>query len=735
MEKLIHTRLSWYLEHHLHLSPTQFGFRKEKSCADNLSLISTDIWTGFVEKKVTAILFLDLKGAFPSVIPQILIEDLKEIDTPFSIAKFIYNMIACKQIFFNINGELVGPRMSTVGLPQGCILSPILYSIYTRKLHLILPPNCKIVEFADDIAIITKHKDPNECSIALQNCLNILSEFLSSRGLEICPQKTKLVLFNKLKIDFNNNNLHLKINNFNIVPVTHVKFLGIILDYELSFNQHFSYLLEKLYKILNIIKYLRGTWWGAHPFTLLTIYRALIRSCIEYGCHIFCFKNEKLFNKLEILRNSAIRLALGYRMSTPINVMLAETCEPLFKPRFFFLTKKYLLKVSSNRSHPLTDNLKKLKLLTSQKNSYKAQNTFILLSTFLSILPHIQQIRKAYLHPYYEFPYSNHLFTPKIEINLGYTIQNSVKPPLLFKDIINNEFKDYLCFYTDGSKSISEKTAGCATVCPSNQIKQSWKINEEATIFSIEAFAIFLTLDYIVKNNHKKVAIFSDSLSVLKSISAPNPINIKSYIIYLIRNRLATLETLHYEITLIWIPAHLGLEGNEIADEAAKLASESAPPLNIDLPHSDLTTKFKECLTNKSQEYYLTRGRSFGTYYTQKFYRYRKKPWFASLNIKREWIVSICRMRSNHHSLNESLYRKNIIQSPACPCNPETEEDLEHVLWNCPRFDNIRPKLIERLTRTFKCYAPFSSEVFLTEPSPTIISYIFDFLKETKLKI
>lgn len=373
--------------------------------------------------------------------------------------------------------------------------------------------------------------------------------------------------------------------------------------------------------------------------------------------------------------------------------------------------------------------------MASPKNPYRALDTFILLSSYLSILPHIQHLQQAHLHPYYEFSYNDHLFIPQIELNIGPTVKNSVNPPLLFKDIINNDFKEYLCFYTDGSKSLSERSVCCASVCPSKESLQSWKIKDTASIFTAEALAILLTLDYIVKNNHKKAAIFSDALSVLKSISTPNPNHIKSYIIYMIRNRLSTLKIFNYDISLVWIPATLGLEGNKIADEAAKLASVNAPPLNFGLPHTDFASIFKECLNKKSDEYYLTRGRSFGVHYNEKFYCFRKKPWFASLNIKRELIVTICRMRSNHHSLKESLYRKNIIQSPICSCNRQLNEDLEHVLWNYPRFNHIRPKLITRLSKALKCIAPFSIKILLTEPSPNIFFHLFDFLNEAKLQI
>ena len=112
-------------------------------------------------------------------------EDLKDVGIPKSIAKFIYNSVTCKHIFFNTDGDLVGPRISTVGLPQGCILGPILFFLYTRKLYGLLLTGCTIIEFADDIVILLRSKNPRRCIRALQRCLNLLTEFLSQRGLEI----------------------------------------------------------------------------------------------------------------------------------------------------------------------------------------------------------------------------------------------------------------------------------------------------------------------------------------------------------------------------------------------------------------------------------------------------------------------------------------------------------------------------------------------------------------------
>ncbi|XP_033229000.1 uncharacterized protein LOC117180618 [Belonocnema kinseyi] len=236
-----------------------------------------------------------------------------------------------------------------------------------------------------------------------------------------------------------------------------------------------------------------------------------------------------------------------------------------------------------------------------------------------------------------------------------------------------------------GSKSESDNSAGCAYICPSANFSRSWKIFSHASIFSIEAIAILYTLDYILQSSFSKSVIFTDSLSVLQSVASPCPNTIKSSLIFLIRNRLAVLAKFNLTVKLEWIPGHKGISGNERADAAAKPAATNANLLNIPLPHSDFYHSAVKDLNDSCHAWILAMGNSKGVHYTQCFYKQRKKPWFASFNARREWIVSLCRMRSNHYALNASLACKNITDSASCPCDPTVEEDLNHVLWNCPR--------------------------------------------------
>lgn len=139
-------------------------------------------------------------------------EDLKAIGILEIITRFIYESIKCKNVYFKVNDNIIGPRTSTVGVPQGSILSPINFGIYTRNLNSLIPNDCKIYEFADDWSIITRSYNPIEVIASLHNCLNIISVFLSGRGLEICLIKTQLVIFNNQKLDTNDPTLYITLN-------------------------------------------------------------------------------------------------------------------------------------------------------------------------------------------------------------------------------------------------------------------------------------------------------------------------------------------------------------------------------------------------------------------------------------------------------------------------------------------------------------------------------------------
>ena len=127
--------------------------------------------------------------------------------------------------------------------------------------------------------------------------------------------------------------------------------------------------------------------------------------------------------------------------------MMAECYEPPLKKRFSFLTRKYLLKSFASLSHPLPDALSLLWNKVKNKNNLKIKNIFVLMNAFVHAKDFKHQIKKFPMHPFYDFHFENHLFSPKIKFEIGKKILHSPNPDLLFKDLTSQQFPDHSLFF------------------------------------------------------------------------------------------------------------------------------------------------------------------------------------------------------------------------------------------------------------------------------------------------
>jgi len=126
MERLVYIRFQWFIEPR-HILPVQLGFRSDKSCIDNLVILSSDVHKGFINNSSTIGIFLDIKDAFDNVIPNILIKELGKIGIPAHVRRFIQNLICERHLHFVLDGNLSGPFFSFKSSPP---LVPF-YSTFT----------------------------------------------------------------------------------------------------------------------------------------------------------------------------------------------------------------------------------------------------------------------------------------------------------------------------------------------------------------------------------------------------------------------------------------------------------------------------------------------------------------------------------------------------------------------------------------------------------------------------
>ena len=211
------------------------------------------------------------------------------------------------------------------GVPQGSILSPILFIILLTNLPNITPILSK--ELADDIAFSITADTHQEALILMQDAIERFSDWCKTNKLTINPQKTKVMCFSNSI----NQKIELKLDGILIDPVKKFKYLGMTLDApNLTWKDHIINLVSETENTLNMMKALTGTTWGADRKSLIKIYEAQIRNKITYGCPAFISLSDTYLKRLESIQNSALRVALGTWRSTRVANMQTETnVEPL----------------------------------------------------------------------------------------------------------------------------------------------------------------------------------------------------------------------------------------------------------------------------------------------------------------------------------------------------------------------------------------------------------------------
>ena len=223
-EKIITNRLTWYTERNNFLSNSQFGFRKSKSCIDNLNIFVNFTQQAFYKGEKVAALFLDIKGAYNCVIPDLLLKDLSELNLPKEYIVFFEKMLTERILIPTNLAKDTEQESAHLGLGQGSGLSPFLWAIYTRFIQNCVHPNIKILQFADDIVIFIKSKHIKEAVLDLEREANHLYLKLSQKNLYLAPEKCELIIFSQQYIK---KKLSVNLNNKKLNATNHIRFLGL----------------------------------------------------------------------------------------------------------------------------------------------------------------------------------------------------------------------------------------------------------------------------------------------------------------------------------------------------------------------------------------------------------------------------------------------------------------------------------------------------------------------------
>lgn len=136
----------------------------------------------------------------------------------------------------------------------------------------------------------------------------------------------------------------------------------------------------------------------------------------------------------------------------------------------------------------------------------------------------------------------------------------------------------------------------------------------------------------------------------------------------------------------MWVPAHVSIESNELADKEAKDASaQIILTPNTQVSHTDCIQAIKHKIPSQTEEKWKVQAiKSAGNYF-QHYYKKANTPWLHNKKILRHMTVWINKARAEHHSFASSLAKVGLVQD--APCNRgHTMQDLDHIICFCPNY-------------------------------------------------
>ncbi|GFS85013.1 RNA-directed DNA polymerase from mobile element jockey [Trichonephila clavipes] len=267
MERVIQRRLMNWLIENKKLHFYQTAFRTHHSTTDQLFYLNQSIIDGFQEKphKKTLAVFLDISAAFDRVWRQKLVHTIQGTGINGKALLWINDFLRGRKFSVRFNGALSESRRMWAGVPQGSVLSPLLFLIFMNTIHHHIHPDTNIACYADDIAVWHSRNDITESEKALNTTLKGIAEWAENLKLTINADKTNYCIFSTDRRHRSSFNANIKIQNSQIKKVDLPTYLGVTLDPELRFSKHIEQTTNKALGKLNILRKLCGTSWGSNP--------------------------------------------------------------------------------------------------------------------------------------------------------------------------------------------------------------------------------------------------------------------------------------------------------------------------------------------------------------------------------------------------------------------------------------------------------------------------------------
>ena len=546
-EKMVLNRLRWNA---LPVNMFSLGFRSKVGTQDAIATVVSHITKAdaFRKKQSAAIVMIDIEKAFEMVSPTVVLQALVRAGIKGKMLTWLQDFLTHRSGKVKFQNEKSSTLQFMNGTPQGSCLSPTLFSyVINGLLSLKLPSTVQLVAYADDLVLSCVHRDKDRVVNNLQHSLDLLNATAMSYGLQFSPAKSKAMWFYTSKAE-----RVINLNGRRLPWSSNEKYLGIELDSRMTFTKQANNAAAKSKKNMNAMKVLSSlTAISGH--ILKRIYSACVQSTLEYGAIVTPLMCKTNITTLQKVQNQGMRLILGVPKWTCVTSMGQELDILPVKTRCEITVAKLVDKVKFMTSHPLHVSCTRQAIINSERSKWLIKSREI----YAKLAPASDDRTLEAFDDQAPWESSPILYHVNHTINKGKHTGEELKAASL-RDM--QSLPDGVHYFTDGSKSESRVAAAYIV----NDTASFLRLNDDATITQAELVAIWGALEHAAEHSLKAI-IHTDSLTAIQILR-----NKKNSERSLCNYILSTAHLLKERPLINWIPSHVGIEGNELADKHAK---------------------------------------------------------------------------------------------------------------------------------------------------------------------
>ena len=306
VETVIKNRMLSFISKYIGMDQYQYGFIKNSSTLGATSDLVSRIANDMDNKKIVVAVFIDLKKAFDVVSPEILLNKLKNLGFRGQMYDLIKTYLKDRKQYVKLNLLTSETEICEYGVPQGSVLGPLLYSLYVLSLK------CSGLQgryytFADDTVLLYSGEGVGDLERNVNDDLHLYTSWLDYNKLKVNIDKTKYMVFKQKNKHIQE--LNIRIKDTSISRVNKIKYLGLIIDENLNWQEHINMITSKTASMVAAVYRCRDY---LSYRAKMNVYNAFFLSNFRYLLPVWGTCGQVRFNSMQLLQNKILKVLFKY---------------------------------------------------------------------------------------------------------------------------------------------------------------------------------------------------------------------------------------------------------------------------------------------------------------------------------------------------------------------------------------------------------------------------------------